>query len=129
MRAFTRLSVLVGVALIANTAMAATKYVAADDSRESRICVSAAMDAPIRFHSTVEASGIKLRTVAKQVTCNDVGIGQFAASAGNARNAKKLLKFYSGDGRVEIRNEVSLNNGAGINVASADRVVYLKGRQ
>jgi hypothetical protein len=41
MRAFTRLSLFVGVAVVAQSAMAATKYIAADDSMETRVCVSA----------------------------------------------------------------------------------------
>lgn len=129
MRAFTRLSLFVGVALVANSAMAATKYVAADESRETQLCVSAAMDAPIRFYSSVRDSGFSLRSVSNNVTCNDASIGQFAASAGNTRNAKQLMKVFNGEGRVEIRDEVSLNAGDGLNVASVDRVVYIKGRQ
>ncbi len=128
MRTLTRISLLASLAVIANSAMAATKYVAADASIESQLCVSSATASPLQFHTQVRDSGISLRTVARKITCNDVPIGRFAADAGNVRNGQRLLRLNSVDGHVEIRDEVSQNATPSLLVASADRVVYIKGR-
>ncbi len=127
MRTFTRLSLVVGLTVTAGSAMAGTVYVAADDSKETHLCVSAAMATPIQFHVDVRDSGYSLRSVSNNVTCNNAAIGQFAESAGNLRNARKLQKMYNGEGKVEIRDEVSLQQKAGIDVASADKIVYIRG--
>ena len=128
MRTFTRLSTVMAMTVIATATMAKTIYIAADDSTETQICVSAAMDSPIRFYTSVRDSGYSLRSISNNVTCNDAVIGQFASSAGNSRNARSLMRVYNGEGHVEIRDEVSLDDRAGFDVASADRVVYIKGR-
>lgn len=127
MRRLIRLTSLIGLSVVTTSAFAGVKYVAADDSLETQLCVSAAMATPIQFYTAVRDSGYSLRSVSNGVTCNSANIGEFAQSAGNDRNARTLLRVYNGEGHVEVRDEVSQISSAGLDIASADRIVYIRG--
>ncbi|WP_438865055.1 hypothetical protein [Neptunicella sp.] len=91
----------VSLPLLAN---AATTYVAADNSRESKLCVSAAMDSRIGFYITYKKSGKGLHYIANSITCNNLLIGDFANQAGNTLNANHLAKFQRVKGHALIKD-------------------------
>lgn len=85
-------------------ANAATTYVAADNSKETRLCVSAAMDSRIGFYISYKKSGKGMHYIANSITCNNLLIGDFADQAGNTLNANHLAKFQRIKGHALIKD-------------------------
>ncbi|WP_172449377.1 DUF3718 domain-containing protein [Bowmanella denitrificans] len=83
---------------------AKTIYVAADDSLTSKLCVSAATDAPVNFHLQQKQSGLKLRVISEKVSCNGSAIGDFAYQAGNLRVARQLNRLNPQATYTEIKD-------------------------
>lgn len=81
---------------------ATTQYVAGDHSRATELCISAAKDAPIAFVVKQRESGYSPHFVARNITCNDVSISQFAKQAGNHRNAARIAKFMPYNAKTDI---------------------------
>ena len=80
----------------------AVEYVAADDNPASKLCVSAAMDKPVRFMVEMRDLGINKRYAANQVTCNGINMTTFAHQTGNTGNYKMLSHYRRG--HVEIND-------------------------
>lgn len=102
---------------LALNASAAT-YVAADNSAESKLCVTAATANKMRMHNEVRTFrantskgtiGKSYRLIANQLYCNGVDIAEFAASAGNQQVADKLMKYRDND--VQIRDIAKISHG------------------
>lgn len=110
MRPHISLFTITGILLASMQLQAAPTYVAADNSRESKLCVSAAMESRIGFRMDVEYSGIMMRTVANHLSCNDQPVAEFAQAAGNTANAAILQRYYTPKTRVEIREANTLKN-------------------
>lgn len=113
-KGLTFLAVTFGLALSAN----AETYVAADNSPESKLCVTAATANKMRMHNevrTFRASttkgtlGKSYRLIANQLYCNGVDIAEFAASAGNQVVADQLMKYR--DSNVQIRDIAKVSHG------------------
>lgn len=115
---FTTTTALLGLSAAAS---AGVRYVAADDSAESQLCVSAAVDKHFRFENKVELSGIPYKTVAAKLDCNGVNVAQFSADAGNSKVAERLSRYSPMRGEVQIRQaQAQPKDGA-------DVVVLVKG--
>jgi len=99
MNKFQIVSCAVCFALTATGAQAA-EYVAADDNPISQLCVSAAVDSPLRFFDTMREIRVSKGVVANKVTCNGINITNFAEQAGNERNYRHLSNYRRG--HVEI---------------------------
>ena len=82
------------------TAAQAVEYVAADDNPISQLCVSAALDKPLRFLEQMRELRVATRVVANKVSCNGMNITSFAKQAGNDRNYQHLSRYRRG--HVEI---------------------------
>jgi hypothetical protein len=121
MKKFQVVSCAVLLALTASTATAvqAVEYVATDDNPASLLCVSAAMDKPIRFLVTMRDIGVPKRYIANSVTCNGMNITSFAQQVGNQRNYN-MLKHHR-RGHVEISDLAQLP-------AATDSVISVSGQ-
>ncbi|WP_416308300.1 hypothetical protein [Neptunicella sp. SCSIO 80796] len=106
--------------LLAN---AATTYVAADNSRETKLCVSAAMDSRVGFYVSYKESGKGIHYIANNIACNNLLIGEFADKAGNLANAAFLEKFQRSEGHIQIKDYVSMPQEDN----NVDRVVIVRG--
>lgn len=89
-------------------------YMAADDTKESRLCVSVAQDSKIGLHVKVRdyRSGMtnsNFKFIANNLYCNGENVVDFARNAGNDAIAEKLSKLRKGD--VDIRDIAMLNSG------------------
>lgn len=105
---------------LASAAHAGVRYVAADDSPESAVCVSAAIDRHSTFSNKLKTTGMPLKVVAAKLDCNGVNVALFSAQAGNAKVAKALARYSPARGEVEIRQaQLEQNN--------ADTVILVKG--
>lgn len=82
------------------TGAQAVEYVAADDNPISQLCVSAAVDSPLRFFDNIREIRVAKGFVANKVTCNGINITSFAKQAGNERNYRHLSNYRRG--HVEI---------------------------
>jgi len=82
------------------TATQAVEYVAADDNPISQLCVSAAIDKPLRFLEQMREIRVAAGVVANKVSCNGMNITSFAKQAGNERNYRHLSRYRRG--HVEI---------------------------
>lgn len=82
------------------TAAQAVEYMAADDNPISQLCVSAAVDKPLRFLDQMREIRVATGVVANKVSCNGMNITSFAKQAGNERNYQHLSRYRRG--HVEI---------------------------
>lgn len=90
-------AVLFGLTVLgASFASQAAVYVAADASRETQLCVSAAMDPAIRFVIKMQDSGLSRKVIATRITCNGTNITAFAKEAGNSKNYQRLSRYHRG---------------------------------
>lgn len=101
------------------TAVQAVEYVAADDNPASQLCVSAAMDKPIRFLVAIRDTGASKRYVANSVSCNGTNITSFAQQAGNQGNYNMLKRHRRG--HVEISDLAQVP-------AATDAVIQVSGQ-
>lgn len=97
----------------------AAQYVAADNNPASKLCVSAAMDKPIRFLVQVRDSGTSFGYLANQVSCNGINITSFAQQAGNTDNYNRLRHYR--------RGHVEINDLAQFSSMPADQVLTVSG--
>ena len=89
-------------------ATAGITYEAGDQTLETRLCMSAAQDAPITFYKKHKDSGKSLHYISKNILCNDMSIANFAVLAGNKSNAKRLSRFKVTRGHTEINELVNV---------------------
>ncbi len=115
------------LAVIGTTATAGVRYVAADDSKESSVCVSAATDRHNIFSDKVEAAGFGYKMVAAKLNCNGVNIALFSAEAGNTKTAQRLARYSPARGEVEIRQAMLQQPNDTKLAASNDIIVLVKG--
>src|SRR5690606_10353442 len=104
-------------------ASARTIYVAADNSRETQLCVSAAMDSRVAFYIAYKKSGKGMHYIANNISCNNLLIGEFAGQAGNPVNAAFLEKFQRKQGHTQIKDYVSVEQQDN----NIDRIVRVSG--
>ena len=116
------LSCTVLLALTAATAQA-VEYVAADDNPASQLCVSAAMDKPIRFLVAMRDTGVSKRYVANSVTCNGTNITSFAQLAGNQGNYNMLKRHRRGHVEISDLAQVPAATDTVISVSGQVQVV------
>lgn len=100
---------------------AKTIYVPTDNSVSTKLCVSAAMDFPIRFHRLQKHTGLPLRYIATEVQCNGQSIGDFAYQAGNAVVAKRLNRLNPKATYTEIQDIAKQGE------AKVDKIIYVSG--
>lgn len=82
--------------VLAATGAQAVEYVAADDNPISQLCVSAAVDNPLRFFDNMREIRVSKGVVANKISCNGINITSFAKQAGNERNYLHLSNLNSG---------------------------------
>ncbi len=102
---------------MALSANAAT-YIAADDSPESQLCVTAATASKLKMNRAVKdfqpgtshaEIGKSYRLVANNLYCNGMDVAEFASQAGNKAVADKLQQYRSSD--VSIRDIAQVSQG------------------
>lgn len=96
-------------------------YVPTDDSIGTRLCVSAAMDIPIRFHRLQQHSGLTLSYIAKELRCNGESIGDFAYEAGNTYVAKRLNRHNPKATYTEIKDIAKQKD------ADKEKIIHVSG--
>jgi hypothetical protein len=89
------------------TAAQAVEYVAADDHPISQLCVSAAVDTPLRFLEQMREIRVTAKVVANKVSCNGMNITSFAKQAGNERNYRHLSRYRRGHVEISDLAQVS----------------------
>lgn len=100
-----------GLASAANAA----QYTAADNSIESKMCVTAATASKMKMHNEIkDFSSSKLtsksyRLVANKLYCNGINVAEFARQAGNEEIAQKLAKYRKNN--VQIRDLAKARHG------------------
>ncbi len=104
---------------IAGTAAAENKYVAADNSPITKLCVSAAVDSKTKFNLNMHRSHLTDRYIRKNISCNGVEIAQFAKEAGNLPN------YYMLEAKPNVR--VDIYQTSQRNKDSKDRVIMVAG--
>ncbi|MCO7198585.1 DUF3718 domain-containing protein [Pseudoalteromonas sp. OANN1] len=82
--------------LIAGTASAAD-FVAADNSKATKVCMSVVKDNKIHLFHTIKENHLKKRVVEEKLHCNDMPVGKFAATYG----FNKAADFLGVDNKVE----------------------------
>lgn len=93
----------------------ASEYSAADNSKESKLCVAAATNNKMQMHRKVAdftptiMTSKNYRLVANNLYCNGVNISDFAKSAGNFVVADKLASYR--ENFVEIKDLAKRRNG------------------
>lgn len=97
----------------------AAQYVAADNNPASKLCVSAAMDTPIRFLLQVRDSSTSFAYLANQVSCNGINITSFAQQAGNTDNYNRLSHYR--------RGHVAISDLAQRSPMPADQILTVSG--
>lgn len=113
---------------VAGSASAETRFVAGDDSLETQLCVSAVTDSSIRFYVRVQESGMNMRGVSRNITCNGENIGSFTRNAGHAGNAHQLLRHDPG--YVEVKEvTAAVEQSKDLRVAGNDvpKVIVVRG--
>ena len=95
MKTFTKVVMVVGLAFGAMaTAQADSRFVAADESVTSKICVAAAKGNKMNLHQEIRRAGLTREYVADNVTCNDMPITEFVEQYGE--NVAKINRFITG---------------------------------
>lgn len=89
-----------GCFALTGTTVQAAEYVAADENPISQLCISAAVDSPLRFLDTMRGIRVSKGVVANKITCNGIDIIDFAKNAGNEGNYRHLSHYRRG--HVEI---------------------------
>ncbi|NVK23995.1 MAG: DUF3718 domain-containing protein [Gammaproteobacteria bacterium] len=100
-----------GLAATANAA----QYTAADNTPESKLCVSAATASKVKMHRQVknfrssQMPTSNYTLIANELYCNGVNVAEFARQAGNDVVASKLAKYRKSN--VQIRDLANLRQG------------------
>lgn len=97
------------------TSVSAETYASANESKESKLCVTAATGSKIGMY--VEARDYKpstmgqknLRYLANNLYCNGMNVADFAKSAGNNSVSAQLNRFRNTN--VQIRDIVKMSHG------------------
>jgi len=111
-KGLTLVALTFGMALSANAAT----YQAADDTLESKLCVTAATGSKLKMNKAIQQfrSGTNVtanyRIVANKLYCNGVDVAEFAATAGNYAVAEKLEGYRSSN--VQIRDIANISHGS-----------------
>ncbi len=105
-------SLVIGSLMFSSVAMAGQyKYIAVDDSKESKICVSAATDSIASFGKFVSDSavdtfpGVHFRNIANNLYCNGDSVIRFAQAAGNNDVADRLSKYRKGNVSIQYMSQ------------------------
>lgn len=96
MRTLSYVVLLLAGSLSCQVLAANVKFVAADNSVATRLCISAATDSRLEFRQQVKDSRISIRTVANKLHCNDLPAADFAYQAGNQAVSQHLGRFIHG---------------------------------
>lgn len=123
---------LVLASLAITAAHAEVRYVAADTSKATELCVSAATDSRIQFYVRAHESGYSMRSIANNTTCNGASIVEFGQQAGNINTAAYLRKYDNGAGSVEVKSvSDAASRGDSVSVAAntgVTRIIFVKGK-
>ncbi|GAA5186660.1 DUF3718 domain-containing protein [Ferrimonas gelatinilytica] len=96
-------SVIFASVLLASGAVTATEFVAADNTRETKLCMAAATGTPLKMMTTIKYSGYDDRSVARGIACNDEPINFFAARYNDdERVVNRLNRFARTKANVNI---------------------------
>ncbi|WP_083446015.1 DUF3718 domain-containing protein [Gallaecimonas pentaromativorans] len=96
---------ILGATLAAAPALAQTRYVAADNSLGTQLCISAATATPIGMVMELKETHLSYHFLANNLRCNDMSVGRFAAEAGNDRVASQFLRRMKQ--QIEIKDVVA----------------------
>lgn len=108
----------VSSAVLSSAVLAAEpQYVAADNSIESALCVSAATANRFEFQQQLESLRVRPAVAANKLMCNDLPVASFAQQAGNTVVYQQLKRYIKG--QVDIQD---------IALVPAHGVVLLRGR-
>ena len=88
--------------LTSSAVAAQTQYVAADQSRETALCISAATDKKADFKQELKYNRVGAAVAANKLVCNDMPVASFAFQAGNTAVYQHLKKYVRG--HVDIQD-------------------------
>ncbi len=99
MRMFT----LIVCCILSTTAVAAeTRYVPADQSMETALCISAATSDRFEFRQDLQFNRVGDQVAANKLQCNNLPVASFAQQAGNTAVYQHLKKYVKG--HVDIQD-------------------------
>lgn len=114
MKLFKPACILVAASLSYSASAADYNFVAADDSRATKICMSAVKNDPkelkklaMTLERNTKLTNGKLRVVARGQNCNDMNIVHFASKYGAEKTTKLLAKYLTPS--VTVRKEIAQN--------------------
>ncbi len=99
MRIFTLLACCI---VITSAAAAETRYVPADQSMETALCISAATSDRFEFRQDLQFNRVQDKVAANKLQCNDLPVTSFALQAGNTAVYQHLKKYVKG--HVDIQD-------------------------
>lgn len=85
---------------------AESSYVAADQSMETALCISAATSSGIDFKQDLRFNRIRPAVAANKLLCNDLPVASFALQAGNTAVYQQLKPHVKG--HVDIQDIAAL---------------------
>lgn len=83
-----------------------SRYVAADQSMETALCVSAATASKADFKQELRFNRIRPAVAANKLLCNDLPVASFALQAGNTAVYQQLKPYVKG--HVDIQDIAAL---------------------
>lgn len=108
---------LICVVLSTSVVAGESRYVAADQSMETALCVSAATANTAEFKQELKYNRVRSAVAANKLLCNDIPVASFAFSAGNTAVYQHLKQYVRG--RVDIQD---------IALAPAQGTLVVRGR-
>ncbi|SHI04381.1 DUF3718 domain-containing protein [Ferrimonas marina] len=88
-------TLLLASAVLMTTTVGATEFVAADNSRETKLCMAAATANTLQMNVAIDRSGYKLQSIARGIACNDEPINFFAARYNDDQRVVDRLNRHS----------------------------------
>ncbi|GEK09434.1 MULTISPECIES: DUF3718 domain-containing protein [Pseudoalteromonas] len=76
--------------LFAAASASAANFSPADDSVATKVCMSVVKDNKLHLHNTLKSSRLDKRIIEDKLHCNDLPVGEFAATYGFNTVAKYL---------------------------------------
>jgi len=90
------------------------QYVAADESMETALCVSAATSDRFEFQQDLANSRVRSAVAANKLVCNELPVASFAFQAGNTAVYQHLKKYVKG--HVDIQDIAAGTNKGTVRV-------------
>lgn len=109
---------LIGATLIASVNVSAqTKFVAADSSKGTELCLAFASNKPLKLQKALTQNRLRKFQIDEELTCNDMSLAKFAGTY----KLHKTSKFMN----LDVNTSTSIQDLA----MTQQRVIYVSGNK